>query len=197
MLSKPTLKTKLLSIFGTLFFVIGLGLGSYLVSFEKHHITDTDFSVSQSLAFGNKPVMITFYTLSYICLILLVLLRGGSKKLLIIKVFLLILSYSLLITIIWITTFRDKTAHISFAGIIFISNLIFQMVSLYSFYNYVRNKKTIIATGLLQIIIVILIGVFLLLRLYSNLSIYDQLFSSFENLTVVSMSVVIFALGFI
>lgn len=196
-LNKPNLKTNLLSVFGDLFFLIGLLLGSYLVSFEKHDITDTDFSVSQSLAFGNKPVMVTFYTLSYICLILLVLLRGGNKYLLIIRVFLLLLSYSFLITIIWITTYRNEIEHYAFAGVIFTSNLIFQLITLFSFYNYVINKKTIIATGFLQIIIVILLGIFLLLSLYSNLSIYAQLFYSFENLTVVSMSVVILALGFI
>ena len=197
MLNKPSLKTYILSVFGTLFFLIGLGLGSYLVSFQKHQILDTNFTISQSLAFGNKPVMVTFYTLSYICLIILVLLRGGSKNLLVIKVFLLLLSYSLLITIIWITTYRDIIEHYAFAGVIFISNLIFQLLTIYSFYNYISKKKTLIATGLLQVIIVILLVLFLLLGVYSNLNIYDKLFASFENITVVSMGITILALGFI
>lgn len=194
-LTQPSLKTKLLSIFGTLFFLIGLGLGSYLVSYQNHHITDYNFTVSQSLAFGNKPVMVTFYTLSYICLIPLVLLRGGSNKLLAIRVFLLLLSYSFLITIIWITTYKNETEHYAFAGVIFMSNFLFQLITIYSFYNYVNNKKSIISAGLLQVIIVILLGVFLILSFNSRL--YNEFFASFENVTVCSMGSVILALGFL
>lgn len=195
LLNYPTITTKLLSSFGLLFFLIALGLGSYLISYNKNEIDKNKFTISQSLAFGNKPVMVTFYTLAYILLIPLVLLRGGQKSMMYIRLFLLILSYSLLITIIWITTYRNKKQHYIFAAIIFISNLLFQLITLISFYNYIYHKKILIGTGLIQLIIVILLFVFLALSMHSKL--YSQLFASFENVTVVSMGSIILALGFI
>ena len=194
-LNKPTTKTKLLATVGVLFFLIGLGLGSYLVSYLKHKINEYNFTVSQSLAFGNQPVMVTFYTLAYLCMVPLVILRGGKKSLMYTRVFLLLLSYSLLITIIWITTYRDETEHYIFAGIIFVSNLLFQLITLYSFLNYSTKRKTLIGTGLLQVIIVILLLVFLVLSVDSKL--YSQVFASFENVTVGTMGTIILALGFI
>lgn len=194
-LNKPTISTKILSSLGVLFFLIALGLGSYLVSHKKNEIDEDKFTISQSLAFGNKPVMVTFYTLAYILLILLVLFRGGQKSMMYIRLFLLILSYSLLITIIWITTYRNKKQHYIFAAIIFISNLLFQLITLISFYNYVNRKKTLIGAGIIQLLIVILLFVFLAKSLHSKL--YSQLFASFENVTVASMGSIILALGYV
>ena len=139
--------------------------------------------------------MVTFYTLAYILLILLVLFRSGQKSMMYIRLFLLILSYSLLITIIWITTYRNEKQHYIFAAIIFISNLLFQLITLISFYNYVIRKKTLIGQDIIQLLIVILLLLILLKSLYSNL--YRQLFASFENVTVASMGSIILALGYI
>ena len=194
-LNKPTITTKILASLGVLFFLIALGLGSYLVSYKKNEIDENRFTISQSLAYGNKPVMVTFYTLAYILLIPLVLFRGGQKSLMYTRLFLLILSYSLLITIIWVTAYRNEKQHYIFAAIIFISNLLFQLITLISFYNYVNRKKTLIGAGIIQLLIVILLFVFLGNSLYSNL--YRQLFASFENVTVASMGSIILALGFI
>jgi len=194
-LNKPTIKTKVLASFGVLFFLIALGLGSYLVSYKNNEINENKFTISQSLAFGNKPVMVIFYTLAYILFIPLVLFRGGQTSMMYIRLFLLILSYSLLITIIWITTYRNTQQHYIFAAIIFISNLLFQLITLISFYNYVNYKKTLIGTGFIQLIIVILLFIFLSNSIHSKL--YSQLFASFENVTVASMGSIILALGFI
>ena len=194
-LNKPTISTKVLSSLGVLFFLIALGLGSYLVSYKKNEIDNNRFTISQSLAFGNKPTMVIFYTLAYILLIPLVLLRGGQKHMMYIRLFLLILSYSLLITIIWITTYRNEKQHYIFAAIIFISNLLFQLITLISFYNYASRKKTLIGAGVIQLIIVLLLFSFLAKSLNSKL--YSQLFASFENVTVASMGSIILALGYI
>jgi hypothetical protein len=139
--------------------------------------------------------MVTFYTLAYLCMVLLVILRGGQKSLMYTRVFLLLLSYSLLITIIWITTYRNEKQHYIFAAIIFISNLLFQLITLISFYNYASRKKTLIGAGVIQLIIVLLLFLFLAKSLNSKL--YSQLFASFENVTVASMGSIILALGYI
>ena len=194
-LNKPSFTTKILSILGVLFFCIGLGFGSYLVSYNKKQIDKNRFTVSQSLAFGNKPVMITFYTLAYLCIIPLVILRGGNPSLKYLRIFLLVLSYSLLITIIWITTYRNEKQHYIFAAIIFLSNLLFQIITIISFYNYVNKKKTLVGAGFIQLLVVLLLFTFLLKSMNSKL--YSRLFASFENVTVLSMGSVLLALGFV
>ena len=194
-LNKPSLVTKILSVLGVIFFCIGLGFGSYLVSYKKKAIDKNRFTISQSLAFGNKPVMITFYTLAYLCIIPLVILRGGNMSLKLLRILLLVLSYSLLITIIWITTFRNEKQHYIFAAIIFLSNLLFQIITIISFYNYVNKKKTLVGAGFIQLLVVLLLFTFLLKSMNSKL--YSRLFASFENVTVLSMGSVLLALGFV
>lgn len=194
-LNKPSLVTKILSVLGVIFFCIGLGFGSYLVSYKKKAIDKNRFTISQSLAFGNKPVMITFYTLAYLCIIPLVILRGGNMSLKLLRILLLVLSYSLLITIIWITTFRNEKQHYIFAAIIFLSNLLFQIITIISFYNYVNKKKTLVGAGFMQLLVVLLLFTFLLKSMNSKL--FARLFASFENVTVLSMGSVLLALGFV
>lgn len=194
-LNKPSLVTKILSVLGVIFFCIGLGFGSYLVSYKKKEIDKDRFTISQSLAFGNKPVMITFYTLAYLCIIPLVILRGGNMSLKLLRILLLVLSYSLLITIIWITTYRNEKQHYIFAVIIFLSNLLFQIITIISFYNYVNKKKTLVGAGFMQLLVVLLLFTFLLKSMNSKL--FAKLFASFENLTVLSMGSVLLALGFV
>ena len=46
LLNYPTITTKLLSSFGLLFFLIALGLGSYLISYNKNEIDKNKFTIS-------------------------------------------------------------------------------------------------------------------------------------------------------
>ena len=194
----PTNTTKILSIVTNLFFIIALSLGAYLVSYKKGKISnkkDNPFTISQSLAFGNKYVMVIFFTISYILLLLLVNLRGGRSFYLYLRIFLLLISYVFLITLIWITTFRDKKKHYLFAIIIFISNLLFQLVTMVSLYHYVEKKKIIISQGIINILIVLVLLLFLINSTNSDL--FTNLFASTENLTVVTMGIIILTLGFV
>ena len=198
---EPNKKTIILSSFTILTFLIALIVGAYSVSIGKDEIYPKNFTVSQALAFGSKPVMVVFFVLSFIGMILLTYLRGpGRFKFT--RIALLTLMLSFLLSIIWITTFKNEKLHYSFAGVIFVSNLLFVLLTAYIFGEYLKNEK-IYKTYIIDITVAVIISAFILINVYGVFEkdeetlIDDEIFASSELITIGATGVIIYFLGFV
>jgi len=192
-----SLKKNILATITLLFYISAFGIAAYEVSFKKGKIQNDNFTVSQSLAFGNDPALVTLFTLGTMCYIYLMIL--GPKKLLYMRIFLQVIVYIFLITIIWITTFKDKEKHYIFAFIIFFSILIFHILT----YIVYRNQKIspLFKYGLLIACIINLL-VFLGLGITRSKALNKHRkegnisFASLENVVTLVTGAVIFIIGF-
>ena len=70
------LKIQLAGIFSVLLLASGFGLAAYEVSYKKGEITRNEFTVSQSLAYSDKPVILTLLTLGTAAYIYMLYARG-------------------------------------------------------------------------------------------------------------------------
>ena len=202
LIKPPDGRTKLVSSFSILFFLIALVIGAYAVSIHNKKLSQDDFTVSSALEHGDKYTMVIFFTLSFIFIIYLNMLR--SKNFLY-KTRILILSivYICLITIIWLTVDVNKDLHYIFAGIIFSLNIIYLFCISYMFDEYLK-RKNIIYRYILDIIITLTIITWISLIIF-GLTIKDnndiiadeEIFAISENVTVLLSSAPILFLGFI
>lgn len=193
----PDTVSKVLASLCLLIFTLCIGLSAYLVSALKGEIDDKNFTVSQSLAFGNKYAMVILLVLSFSILGYLTYYRKGADLLL--RLFLILLISSLIITLIWVTTFYSKMDHYILAGIIFLSVLINITLTSNTIHNELK-MKTKNKVMILQIlpILAILGGIGLVLG--KNEIIEKkvvQLFPSFENYMILIQGASILTLGFI
>ena len=193
----PDTVSKVLASLCLLIFALCIGLSAYLVSALKGEIDDKNFTVSQSLAFGNKYAMVILLVLSFGILCYLTYYRGGAY--LFTRLLLVLVIYSLIITLIWITTFYSKMDHYILAGIIFISALINITLTSNTIYNELKIKTKTKKNILILITILALIG-FIGLGI-SKINIVEdkvvQLFPSFENYMILVQGASILTLGFI
>lgn len=197
----PSDKTKFLSAFTIFTYMTGLVVGAYAVSISKDKITKNEFTVSESLAFGSKELMIACFILAYFSMILLICERG-PKKYLVLRSLLLTIFFSLLITIIYVTKYYDEEMHFTMAGIIFICNLIFILLTSHLFKGYFRHEPNI-NTYLFDGLIVLTVASFILVNVYgvfetkTKTFIDDEIFATNELITVFSSLGVIYYLGFL
>lgn len=193
----PNIKRKLVTIFALLCFLFAFGVAGYEVSYSKDKIQDTNFTISQSLAFGNDPALVTLFTLGTLAYIYLLIIRG-PKTLLYPRIFLQVVVYTFLITIIWITTFRDIHKHYIFAGIIFFSTLVYHVLTYITFRK--ENVSTFFKYSLLTACILnLLVFIGLGVTKGTSLSKYDEskiTFASLENSTTAITGTVLFMIGF-
>ena len=77
------------------------GLVAYEVSYKKGEITRNEFTVSKSLAYSDKPVILTLLTLGTAAYIYM-LYTIGPQKLLVFRILLQILIYALVISLLWV-----------------------------------------------------------------------------------------------
>lgn len=200
-ISPPNNKTRIVSFTAVVFFLIAMVFGAYMVSLDKKKLASDDFTISRALEFGNKYIMITFFTLSFVLIIYLNYLRS-NKFLYFIRIILLLIVYSLLITILWVTVTYDKNIHYILAGIIFTCNIIFLFLIEKIFEEYLKNKKYyqhfLDISITLSIITWIALIVFGILDADKNDLIADEeIFAICENITVLLTAIPIMFLGFI
>jgi len=193
----PDTVSKVLASLCCLIFALCIGLSAYLVSVLKVEIDDKNFTISQSLAFGKKYAMVILLVLSFSILGYLTYYRGGAY--LFTRLLLVLVISSLIITLIWITTFYSKMDHYILAGIIFISVLINITLTSNTIYNELKIKTKTKKNILILITILALIG-FIGLGV-SKINIVEdkvvQLFPSFENYMILVQGASILTLGFI
>ena len=193
----PDTVSKVLASLCLLIFALCIGLSAYLVSALKGEIDDKNFTISQPLAFGNKYAMVILLVLSFGILGYLTYYRGGAY--LILRLFLILVISSLIITIIWVTTFYSKMDHYILAGIIFVSALINIILTSNTIYSELKmkTKNKIIILQILPIL-AILGGMGLMIGKYKIVEEkVVQLFPSFENYMILVQGASILTLGFI
>ena len=196
----PNNKTKFLSAFTIFTYLTGLVVGAYAVSITKDKISRDEFTVSQSLAFGSRELMIICFALAYFSMILLIWNRGPLKYIAL-RSLLITVFFSLLITIIYVTKYYDEEMHFIMAGIMFVSNLFFILLTAHLFKGYLRNEP-VIQTYLFDGLIILTIASFIMVNVYgvfetnSKTFIDDEIFATNELITVFSGLGVIYYLGF-
>ena len=187
--------TRIISAISIITFLIGLTVFSYGFSIIDGELGTTEsktFTISRSLGKGNKPGIIIFVTLAFLYLLYLVRLRGPQKYLKT-RYGLLIVAYGLLLSLLWLTPWYNESLHYGLATIIFLSILIYNVMTYYLLYqNYQKNKKLFYFLIGLNIAVTIGLGVFAIL--HSNLD--KDLFASFELIFAFLFGISILVLGF-
>ena len=177
--------------------LILFGLGTYLTSYLKGEISQSLFTVSQSLAFGNQPVVILLLTTSIILLGYINIIRGPSK-LLWLRQFLLLLVYGMVITLLWVTTYYSTIDHYILATIIFISIVVYINITSILYYKNIKNVNIfnkVILILLSSLSIIVLIGLAISKFEYINKKVVE-LFPSLENSMIFLFLVCILIQGF-
>ena len=195
-MKQPDIISKRLAVSCVTLFVLFIGITAYLVSALKDEIQSNNFTISQAIAFGNKPSMITLVVLAMSIFSYLTYYRG--HKYLYFRLLLSLIMCSLVITIIWVTTQYSKKDHYILAGFIFSSVIITIILNSYLIYNgqLVKTKNSKII--LLALPILSILG-FIGLTLGKVSFIEDkvvQLFPSFENYVASIFGISVITLGF-
>lgn len=199
-LSLPTNKTKLISIFTVITFLGALAGGAYGFAINQKEITGTKFTISQALAFGNKYIMVIGFIFSFIGIMLLNYLRKG--KLLYIRYLLITIVFSLLLAIIWETTYKNEKLHYKLAGVIFLADLLFILLINYLYHCYLVNDK-IIHSAILDLTIIGAYTAFIMLVVFgifaedTKTDEEDRFFAANELAVALLTLVPIYFLGFV
>ena len=193
---QPDTTSKRLAVSCVTLFVLFLGITAYLVSALEGEIQGNNFTISQAIAFGNKPSMITLVVLAMGIFSYLTYYRGHNY--LYFRLLLSLIICSFVITIVWVTTYYSKEDHYILAAFIFSSVVITIILNSYLIYNgqtvKTKNSKMI----LLALPILAILG-FVGLTLGKVSVIEDevvQLFPSFENYIATIFGMSVFTLGF-
>ncbi len=199
----PNLISKLVSSFAVIILFLDILLSGYITSVIKDKINDTNYTISESLAFGHKISLIILLIIGLVLIGFLIHYRQQSKILTIIRLCLLVLIAVFFITIIWITTYKNDKQHYIFASIIFVSLVLLILINSYSLWNETLNKK--LYQKIIILIVPILIGLsliglttgFILLLDKDANSKAKRVFPSFELIIFSLSGLSILSLGFI
>jgi hypothetical protein len=194
MIRQPNVYSIGLSLAIIFLFLATFGLLAYLPSALKGDVNKDIFTISQSLAFSIKPAFVCVFTVAMLLLAYLIFYRG--HKYLWIRLFLLLVIYSFIITILWVTTYYSREDHYILAGLIFAITVIFILLNNYLIYNGIKvhssyTKIFLIGTSILAIIGII--GLIISMTILNNIT---EIFPSFENLMLLTQGLSVFALGF-
>ena len=200
MSKRADLISRSVSVIGVLVILLMFTLAAYLDSFLQGKIDKNIFTVSQALAFGNKPAMIGMLTAGILLMMFLNYYRGLNY--LYVRLFVLFLIYALIFSLFWVTTFYNRKDHYILAFVIFISILIhitLTSVVLYQFRKSLGKLSTPIKALLIGLPLFSLIGIIGLI-LGNVPAIKDkvpELFPSFENYTLFIQGLSFLTLGFV
>lgn len=201
LLKPPNNISKLTSVGAAICFIGALLGGAYGFSIYEKKVNADIFTISQALAFGNKYIMVIFFTLAFMGIIFLNFYRANTRFIYA-RLTLLLIIYALLITIIWVTTFLNERLHYIFAGIIFTANLIYIALLTYEYQKYLKNKKSY-KTTLLDFNLMLAFAALTILLTFGifeaddKSQLDDSLFAGTENLTVLLTATTLLFLGFI
>lgn len=193
---EATIFSKYLSIIIITLLLASFGLSSYLPSTLKGKITENEFTISQSLAFTIKALFIVLFTIAIGLLGYLIHYRGHEYVAF--RIFLIVIMYAFVVTILWVTIYYNKEYHYIFAGIIFSTATIFIILTCYVISLGLSKKSNhkLLALKIIPVLAIIgIIGI-----LIGNIPYIDAnaspLFPSFENYMLSIQGLSIITLGF-
>lgn len=197
----PDTISRSISISSVVCFLGALLGGAYGFSIHKQKVTEDIFTISQALAFGNKYIMVIFFSIAFSGIIFLNFYRS-PKKLLNIRIILLFVIYILIITIIWVTTFTNEKAHYVCAGIIFMSNLFYVTILTYVYQKYLKYAESYklylldlnLMFAFASVVTLLVFGIF---ESDDSTNLDEAIFASTENLSVMITATTLIFLGFI
>jgi len=188
--------TKVVSTFCSILFISAIGICAYLISADKGVLGTSGnrtYTISRALANGNKAGIVSCLSFSLIALVYLTILRGPSKYL-ILRLFLVTLSTGFIISLPWATVDWNKDVHYTFAGIVFMSMFIYEMLTLYYFYINIKHDKSFFM--LLMGIVLIITTLLLVFACLTGNKVDKMVFASFEIIFAILMLGIILILGF-
>ena len=194
----PQRNTKIFSSLSILFFLVAIGLSAYLPAGLKNKLGTQDgktFTISRALANANKASFLVLIIFSGFFIFRLVSIRGPEKYLNL-RLGLLIISFSFLISLLWVTVSKNEDLHYFFASIIFASVFLFNMLTYYLYYNKYRkarnDKKFILILAGINIICFISLIVFAILHGQVD----TDIFAALEILFSLLFVYILFFIGF-
>tara|TARA_R110001592_G_scaffold355744_2_gene656730 strand:- start:454 stop:1146 length:693 start_codon:yes stop_codon:yes gene_type:complete len=203
-LIKANFSTKLLAFIISTSLVISFGIFAYFYAgVVEKKIGDDDgeqksenkiktYTISRALAYSNKPGFIILTTLGFLYLFYLLCLRGPSTFFLR-RLFLLSISFSFLLCLLWFTPSSNPVVHYTLASIIFSLILFFNLTTFYLFYkNKHRDRNLFLLMGLINIIAYVCLIVFAILR--GRLD--SDIFAAFEILFCLLFVTTIIFIGY-
>jgi hypothetical protein len=188
--------SKSIAVVGVLIVVLMFTLAAYLDSFLKGDIDKNIFTVSQALAFGNRPLMIAMLSAGMFAIGFLIYYRGHRYML--IRLFLILLMLSLIITIMWVTTFYSRQDHYIIAFVIFIANILLISLNSMSIFKDTKGLSMISKVVLYLLPILAILGLIGLIvgNIPAVSNKVPELFPSFENYSLAVQGGSILTLGF-
>lgn len=195
MIVQPNTNTKLLSVIIFFLLLAAFGLLAYLNASLEHEIDANKFTVSQALAFSIKPAFIVVFTVT--CLLFAYLLYYRGHNYLWIRLFMLLVIYVFIVTIIWVTTYYNKTDHYILASFIFAFAVLFIALNCFLIYNGLKlhsKLKDIVLIAIPILAVLGLVGILISLVVLGNI---PQVFPAFENYVLLMKGISALALGFI
>jgi hypothetical protein len=189
--------SKSIAVGGVVIVVLMFTIAAYLDSFLQGKIDKNIFTISQALAFGNRPAMITLLSIGMFAIGYLIYYRGHRYMLP--RLFLVLVMLSLIITIMWVTTFYNPKDHYSIALSLFFSNITLVILNSMAIYKDTNGLSLLSKVILILLPILAILG-FIVLNIskipFINKKV-PQLFPSFENYSLAIQGGSIITLGFI
>lgn len=186
---------KILTILSIICYLSSIGLLTYLPAAIDHKISNKLFTISEALAFSIKTGFIIIFTIS--CLIYSYVMYKKYNTLILFKFIILLIIYSFIITILWVTTYYNKNDHYILACFIFISAFILINLNNYHIYKSLtttKHKNIIIIFSIFTIFT--LLGTFISLIIYKYNNNITGIFPSFEISMIILQAISMFFVGF-
>jgi hypothetical protein len=197
MVYQADIVSKSIAVVGVLIVVSMFTLAAYLDSFLKGDIDKNIFTVSQALAFGNRPLMISMLTAGMFAIGYLIYYRGHRYML--IRLFLLFVMLALIITIMWVTTFYNRKDHYIIAFVIFICNILLVTLNSVAIYKDIKGLSMIsnVIVFLLPILAILGFVGLIVGNIPAVANKVPELFPSFENYSLAVQGGSLLTLGFL
>ena len=186
------LKIQLAGIFSVILLASGFGLAAYEVSYKKGKISAEEFTVSQSLAHSDNPVLLTLLTLGTAAYVYLLYARG-PKDLLFLRIFLQVVIYALVISLLWVKPWvKYLSKHRILAAVIFFTTLVYHILTYQVFKSVSPLVKNLL---LLAVILNVLAFIGIVVSRLPMLSKYKESYITFASLentcTLITGSVIL------
>jgi len=176
-------------------FLATFGLLAYLNATLEHEINANNFTISQSLAFSIKPAFAVVFTIA--CVLFAYLMYYRNHSYLWIRVFMLFVIYAFIITILWVTTYYNKSDHYILASFIFAFAVVFIGLNNFLLYKGLKSHSRLKDIFLISVPILAVLGLIGILISLTVLNDIPQIFPSFENYILLLKGISVLALGFV